>query len=188
MPRYPSCEMRVVQAYGDAVHFDYIDRGSIEYGWLLCQIKKIAKDNGGEKGQRLLKKLTHKDFATGFRNWKRDRYRNPDRKYALIYAVNALKKRLRIEEDSMVTAEKEDNAREEKKMDTTLAKKISDGCMDEFQQRDKWWNGLSIDEKNMWRVHKENPYITYYYYPEYSLMAWAWEEHKKEQSNGNKED
>ena len=97
-----------------------------------------------------------------------------------------MKQRLQREENKKEADRKKAIASDEAQLDPhfkDMAMKIAEEKRSDDEKRDAWWGGLSGADKRIW-FDKYTKTFTFGASNYKIVRMWAWEEHKKENSDG----
>ncbi len=171
-------QAHIFQIYGHARQWEGVGEIQDAESRIPWQIRDALKTRSVE----FLLALSHKDFVSGWKAYQGHKIIKPDTKFALIYAINAGKNRLRQEEEHQEVVRKAEIEKEEaeaKGPAIALAAKLAEDKQADDIKRDAWWGGLDMtSRRKLWQDHKK--LYGYAISTKSTVRAWAWEEYKKE--------
>ncbi len=170
-------ECHIFQIYGDLRLWKRIGAINNE-DKLHWHVLNALKEN------KNLLALTHKDFISGWKRFQEVKFKKPEMKFALVFAINAMKQRLQREENKKEADRKKAIASDEAQLDPhfkEMAMKIAEDKQSDEQKMHLWWNTSQKKVVYWRRLVEKHPDIPA---TNTIVRAWAWEEKKKENSDG----
>ena len=164
-------ECHVFQVYGDLRLCKRI--GFIDEDRLHWQVHNAFKEH------KNLQRILHKDFVSGWKKFQEVKFKKPDMKFALVFAITAMRQRLQREENKKEAARKKEIAQDEFQLDPRfkdMAMTLAKEKQSDDETRDAWWGGLNmVLRRKLWQEHK----IKKGYSNETTVRAWAWKKHNR---------
>ncbi len=128
---------------------------------------------------KVLLRIRAKDFVSGWKDYLRAKIKKPKTLFALIFAIRAMDKRWRRDENRLEKLLKAEIRREESQAKgpaVALANQIDKRTDDE--KRDTWWKGLGLKKRVVWYWKYKVEYPKMTKITDTIVKPWAWEQEK----------